>query len=84
MSKPAAVKSNNHEVTIDRGKVLRVNAKEKRITCKNGCVWVTQEGDLRDIVLSVGEFLDITTKGTTLINAIAASTIALGYKDGFA
>ena len=50
---------------------------EERITCLSGVVWITQPGDLEDIVLSTGEAFTITQKGTILIEGLAESRLKI-------
>ena len=42
-----------------------------------GCVWVTQEGDGRDYVLSSGEAMVVSKTGLTLVMALEDSTVSL-------
>ena len=47
------------------------------IACLAATVWITQDGDERDIVLTAGETFRIDRPGLTLINAFGAATIAV-------
>lgn len=47
------------------------------ITCLTGRLWITQEGDRRDFVLSAGESLRIARGGLTLVSAVEASRLAV-------
>jgi hypothetical protein len=42
----------------------------ERLTSVNGVIWVTQSNNPKDIFLCTGESLDITQKGTLLIQAM--------------
>jgi Protein of unknown function (DUF2917) len=42
-----------------------------------GCVWITQEGDVRDYILSSGEHMLVTKPGLTLVLALEDSTVSL-------
>jgi len=48
-----------------------------RVLCRTGTLWVTQEGDIRDSILSAGEVLTIRKPGRTLISALEAASLAL-------
>ena len=42
-----------------------------RIECVSGIVWVTQDGDLRDIVLNAGESFRLDRSGRVLVSGLA-------------
>lgn len=42
-----------------------------------GCVWVTQEGDARDHVLSSGEAMVVSKTGLVVITALEDSTVSV-------
>jgi len=42
-----------------------------RIECVSGTVWLTQDGDLRDIVLDAGESFRLDRTGRALVSALA-------------
>jgi len=48
-----------------------------RILCRSGCLWVTQEGEMKDSVVEAGEVLTIRRPGRTLISALEASSLTL-------
>ncbi len=57
---------------LAKGEILRVdNALGQSIALVRGMVWVTQEGDPRDIFLSDGENFVFNCPGTALVEAIA-------------
>ena len=45
------------------------------LTCLTGQVWMTMEGDTRDITLSIGDQHTIERNGLTLVNAIEPSLV---------
>lgn len=47
------------------------------IACLAAKVWITQDGDERDIVLTAGETFRIDRPGLTLINGFGRATIAV-------
>ena len=42
-----------------------------------GSIWITQDGDLRDIVLGAGEAFDFDRRGDALLSAFADSRYLL-------
>jgi len=46
------------------------------IVCHSGSVWVTQDGDLRDIILGAGESFVIERNGPTLVQALEQSAVS--------
>ena len=43
----------------------------QRIECLQGCLWLTQESDPRDIILEAGEGFTIDRAGETFLSALA-------------
>ena len=52
-------------------------AKGARIDCQRGVLWITQNGDPRDVVLSAWQSFTVDRPGTALIHAFEASTVRL-------
>ena len=53
------------------------NAAGVRVASQSGTVWITQDGDLRDIVLAAGEAFDFDRRGDALLSAFADSRYLL-------
>ena len=47
------------------------------IVCHSGTVWVTQDGDLRDVVLHAGQSFMLNRKGPALVQAFEQSAISI-------
>ena len=45
----------------------------RRVEVVSGAIWITQDGDLRDIVLQSGEAFDFDRSGDALLSAFADS-----------
>lgn len=48
-----------------------------QIECFNGCVWVTQDGDPRDILLEAGQTLEVDQPARVLVHALESSQVRL-------
>lgn len=58
--------------------VLRVhNARGKEIRVEHGCAWITQDGDVRDIVLNAGETFRMDRDGKALVMACGPAPLTL-------
>ena len=87
----AAMDTNDYllreSVPLARGGVLRIeDGREILVYARDGCVWITQEREGRDIVLKPGQSFRISRAGCTLISALRGSVIALAspYEKYFA
>jgi len=47
------------------------------IACVSGVLWVTQEGDVRDMFLAPGESLRLVGRGLTIVTALEPSLVRL-------
>ena len=64
--------------TLAKGRIRRVHHPVgQRVECVSGTLWVTQDGDLRDIVLAPGESFAFDHRGDALISALADSRFLL-------
>lgn len=56
---------------LKRGQLERIeDGRGSRVFCLSGCLWMTEQGNLRDIVLSAGEEAAISRNGTTIVMAL--------------
>jgi hypothetical protein len=63
---------------LGKGHIRRVHAdKGRRVELLSGSLWITQDGDLRDVVLSSGEAFDFDRRGDALLSAFADSRYLL-------
>jgi hypothetical protein len=60
------------------------NARGTIVAVEHGCLWITQEGDTRDIVLTDGMRFEITRRGRTVIVAEEASRVRVLEAQSFA
>jgi hypothetical protein len=72
------VEIENAAIELDPAQSLRLKgAAGVRIVCRNGTVWVTQEGVLRDDFLRPGETLSLRSRGVTLVQAMGRALISI-------
>jgi hypothetical protein len=66
-------------IALARSSVHRIeNGKGSEVLCLKGTVWITQEGDPRDVILGSGQSFVLDRKGVAVAYALrdAAVTIA--------
>jgi hypothetical protein len=62
-----------------QGWAFRGKRQRQTLYCMQGCIWVTQEGDIRDYLLEAGDAFQVTLTGLVLVRALRDSHI--GYRD---
>ena len=63
---------------LGKGHIRHVNGeKGRRVELVSGSLWITQDGDLRDVVLAPGEAFDFDRRGDALLSAFADSRYLL-------
>ena len=69
---------NNSALLLDRLQTVElIDAAGTTAALDKGCVWITMDGDRRDIVLGAGESWTIERNGRTLVQAGARSEMRL-------
>lgn len=60
--------------SLDKGTVRHVHADPgRRVECLSGSLWLTQDGDRRDVVLEAGDSFAFDRAGDALLSAFADS-----------
>jgi hypothetical protein len=49
----------------------------RMIVCVRGEIWITQERDVRDYVLTAGEMFIVTQRGSVLIEALGGASVEI-------
>jgi hypothetical protein len=63
-------------LSLDAREILTVrDGRGARVVCLSGVVWITQEGDLRDVVLRGGASFVLDRPGTALVTAVEVSRV---------
>jgi ferric-dicitrate binding protein FerR (iron transport regulator) len=73
-------KHTKHRMERFQGLALR-DAGGSTVTCESGSVWLTMEGDSRDIVLAPGESFTVDRAGLTLLAAQQPSVVQVRAKN---
>ncbi len=64
--------------TVDKGAILVVlNPSGKTVTCVRGCLWITQDGDPKDVVIAAGDSYTLDRAGRMLVSALEDSSVML-------
>ncbi len=59
---------------LAKGSLFRIrDGQGRRVECLAGCMWLTQERDVRDIILEAGDGFTIDRAGDTVLSALADS-----------
>jgi hypothetical protein len=66
-------------IELARGKLLRAvgDNRWRAILCLDGVIWITQDGDLNDHVISAGEMFLISQAGDVLIQGLADARLQI-------
>ena len=60
----------NGSRALGKGKIRHLHAENgRRVEVLSGAIWITQDGDRRDIVLRGGEAFDFDRNGDALLSA---------------
>jgi len=63
---------------LAKGSMQRVeDGRGTWVQCLEGCLWLTQQGDRRDIVLQTGDEALIERDGTSILSALSDSRFVL-------
>ena len=70
------------ELLLQPHELLHLNNKKQAVavSCKNGMVWVTCEGEMRDQILHAGRRYTPRTKGNIVIEAIGEACVNIEEK----
>ena len=70
--------ANNAVLELKPGQIVTLDdADGASVTVRTGSLWITEEGELKDIVLSPGEKRVITHPGRTLMQAMRTTWVAI-------
>jgi Protein of unknown function (DUF2917) len=71
----------NHAATfLERGRSQRLqDARGSLVLCLSGTLWLTQEGDPRDVVLEAGDEAQIDRDGLSIVQALSDARFVLSH-----
>lgn len=68
--------------TLDRRELLLIeNAHDQLLSCESGELWITQEGDRRDVILPAGQSWRIDRHGPLVLSAFKPSVATLVHPE---
>ena len=63
---------------LQRRQVFSLNTRKgQRIECRTGQLWITQDGDLRDVVIGPNQSFTLDLSGHTLVSALEDASFVL-------
>jgi len=69
-----------HQLTLQRGARLSLrDAAGTAVSALEGCVWITEERNPRDVVLNPGESYRLAGKGLSLVEALSRAQISISF-----
>ena len=72
------IELNEEGICMKRQQVVKVrDGIGHTVICTSGSVWVTQDGDQRDVVLRTGESFTLDREGPALVQAFEPGAIAI-------
>ncbi len=70
---------NDYRITLRPNRLLRLrDGRDVVVGVDTGTVWLTQDGDLRDIILRAGESFRVDRDGTVLLQALDNAAVHFG------
>lgn len=66
-------------VELGLGEVWRMQGDNRwrMIVCEQGVIWITQERDMQDYVLTAGQIFLVTLPGTVLVQGLKDATVQI-------
>jgi hypothetical protein len=69
----------DYRITLRPNRLLRLrDGRDVLIGVDTGTVWLTQDGDVRDIILHAGESFRVDRDGTVLLQALDDAAVRFG------
>jgi hypothetical protein len=63
-------------IGLKRGSVMRIhNGRGKEVRVERGTAWITQDGDVKDVVVDAGKSFRLERDGLTLITGFGLLTM---------
>ena len=75
-----------HALTkLARGSIMRIEGRQGRaVTVFRGLVWITQDGDARDVIVADGQSFTLDRPGLAIVQALRDSDLLMIEKGGAA
>lgn len=62
---------------LKAGKFLRLTRRGSTLTVRSGEVWITEQGNPRDVVLRAGQAFTVARRGLALVEAFGDASLSL-------
>jgi Protein of unknown function (DUF2917) len=67
------------EIRLGKKQLLTVTGgKGQPVVCRKGSIWITQDGDVRDVVLREGESFTLDRAGPAIVQSFEPAAFCLG------
>ncbi|HEY8025364.1 MAG TPA: DUF2917 domain-containing protein [Burkholderiaceae bacterium] len=71
-------KDKRGRVVLQQGQVMRLgNGNLQHLICREGTIWVTQDGDVRDVILNAGQCMMLDRSGVFVLSAFTPAQVVL-------
>jgi hypothetical protein len=78
------IELNQNRICLNRNQLLKLcDAVGHAVVCDSGGVWVTQEGDQRDIFLKTGQSFTLDRDGPALVQAFDPASITIRRPEAY-
>lgn len=68
------------ELHLAKSDLIRLSDTAHTVTCRAGTLWITQDGDPRDIVLEAGQCFTTEKARATVVYALAPARLVIGHR----
>ncbi len=72
------IETNRSTLSLARDGLVAIrDGQGTRVVCRAGSLWITQECDVKDAVITAGESFTLSYPGLTLVSALSATELTI-------